>query len=163
MYINSTLYARISPQWFCRLGRLWPNVSWQVASCELVSEKAPTLCLVGGIVSPLWLHWVKGVRMSRCNLPPALLEKWLGYFTCHCGNTGVEQTQNKSHHTKFTLGKKISPLLLPGFKLAIFQSRVWRSCQQAIAAPCVDMMDTQMTKTNEKTEPSVDSLQNKKI
>ena len=26
---------------------------------------------------------------------------------CHCGNTGVEQTLNKSQHTKFTLEKKI--------------------------------------------------------
>ena len=54
---------------------------------------------------------------------------------CHCGNMKVEQTLNKSQHTKLTLEKKILPLLLPGFKLATFQSRVWRSYQQAIRAP----------------------------
>ena len=35
-YINSTLYARISPQWLSELRRLWPNVPSQVA-CKLVS------------------------------------------------------------------------------------------------------------------------------
>ena len=28
------------------------------------------------------------VCVFRCNLPPSLLAKWLGSFTCHCGNTG---------------------------------------------------------------------------
>ena len=32
---NSTLYARISPQWLSKLRQLWLNVPWQV--CELVS------------------------------------------------------------------------------------------------------------------------------
>ena len=32
---NSTLYARISPQWFSELRWLWPSVPWYVA-CELV-------------------------------------------------------------------------------------------------------------------------------
>ena len=52
----------------------------------------------------------------------------------HCGNTWVEQTHNKSQHTKLTLEKKILSLLLPGFKLATFRSRVWCSNQQAIPA-----------------------------
>ena len=26
-----------------------------------------------------------------CNLPPALLAEWPGFFTCYCGNTGVER------------------------------------------------------------------------
>ena len=26
---------------------------------------------------------------------------------CHCGNTGVEHTPNKSQHTKLTLEKKV--------------------------------------------------------
>ena len=30
-----------------------------------------------------------------------------GSFTCHCGNTGVERTPNKSQHTKLTLKTKI--------------------------------------------------------
>ena len=28
--------------------------------------------------------------MFSCNLPPALLAEWPGYFTCYCSNTGVE-------------------------------------------------------------------------
>ena len=59
---------------------------------------------------------------------------WLGSFTCHCGNTGVEQTPNKSQHTKLTLEKKIHPPLLPGFELATFRLRVRRSNQRAIPA-----------------------------
>ena len=49
------------------------------------------------------------------------------FFTCHCSNTGVEQASNKSQHTKLTLEKIIIPLLLLGFKLATFRSRVWHS------------------------------------
>ena len=62
-----------------------------------------------------------------------------GIFTCHCGNTGVERTPNKSQHTKLTLEKKIVPPLLPGFELATFRSRVRRSNQQAIPAPELDL------------------------
>ena len=29
--------------------------------------------------------------MFSCNLPPALLAEWPGFFTCYCGNTGVER------------------------------------------------------------------------
>ena len=50
---------------------------------------------------------------------------------CHCGNTGVEQTQNKSQHTKSTLDTKKAR---PGFELITFQSWVRRSYQQAIPA-----------------------------
>ena len=127
----SILYARISPQWFSELRWLWLNVPWQVAH-ELNYRQVPTLCLDSSIVSPLRLHWVKGVCMFKCNLPPALLAEWPRSFTCHCGNTGMERTLNKSQHTKLTLEKKILPLLLPGFELATFQSWVQRSYQQAI-------------------------------
>ena len=48
--------------------------------------------------------------------------------------TGMDQTLNKSLHTKLTLEKKILPPLLPGFELATFWSRVWRSHRQAIPA-----------------------------
>ena len=51
--------------------------------------------------------------------------EWPESFTCHCGNTGVEWTPNKSQHTKWTLEKNILPLLLPGFELATFRSWVW--------------------------------------
>ena len=81
----------------------------------------PTPCLDSGIVSPLWLHSVNGVCVFRCNLPPALLAE------CHCNNTGVEQTPNKSQHTKLTLEKKITPPLLPRFKLTTFRSWVRRT------------------------------------
>ena len=37
---------------------------------------------------------------------------------------GVEQTLNKSQHTKLTVEKKILPPLLPGFELATFRSPV---------------------------------------
>ena len=40
-------------------------------------------------VSPLWLHWVKGVCVFGCNLPPALFAELWGSFTCHCCNTVV--------------------------------------------------------------------------
>ena len=50
--------------------------------------------------------------MLRWNKPPAPLAECLGSFTCHCGNTGVEWTLNKSQHTKLTLEKKILLLLL---------------------------------------------------
>ena len=52
---------------------------------------------------------VKGVCVFMCKLPPAVFAEWPGPFTCHCGNTGVERTQNKSQHTKLTLEKKILP------------------------------------------------------
>ena len=50
-----------------------------------------------------------------------------GFFTCHCSNTGVERTPNKSQHAKLTLEKKFLPPLLPEFELATFRSRVRRS------------------------------------
>ena len=82
---------------------------------------------------PLYLFWVTGVRVFRCNLPPALLAEWPGSFTCHCTNMGVERTPSKSQHTKLTLEKKSFPPLLPGFELATFRSRVQRSHQQAMS------------------------------
>ena len=41
--------------------------------------------------------------MFRCNQLLALLAEWPGSFTCHCDNTRVERTPNKSQHTKFIL------------------------------------------------------------
>ena len=55
-----------------------------------------------------------------------------GSLTCHCGNTGVERTPNKSQHTKLTLEKKIFPPLLPGFELATLRLLDQPSYQQAI-------------------------------
>ena len=87
------------------------------------------------IVSPLWLRQVKDVCVFWCNLPTALLAEWLGSFTCHCGNKGVERTPNESQHTKLTLKKKILPPLLLWFELTTFWSQVRHSNQQAIPAP----------------------------
>ena len=80
--------------------------------------------------SPFRLCWAKDACVFRCNLPPALLAEWQGSFTCHCGNTGLERTPNKSQHTKLTLEKKILPPLLPGFELVTRQSRVRRSTNE---------------------------------
>ena len=125
----ASLYARNSPHWLSRLRRLWPSVQLRVNSFP---DKVPTQCLDNGIVSPLRLRWVKSVCVFRCNLPPALLAEWPGSFSCHCGNMWVKRTPNKNQHTKLTLEKKI---LLPRFELAIFQSRVRRTNQQAIKPP----------------------------
>ena len=76
---------------------------------------------------PPTLRLVKGVCVFRCNLPPALFAKWPGSFTCHCGNTGMERTPNKSQHTKLPLEKKILPPLLPRLELATFRRRVQHS------------------------------------
>ena len=84
--------------------------------------------------------------MFRCNLPPALLAEWPGSFTCHCSNTGVERTPNKSQHRKLTLEKKILLPFLPGFDRAIFRSRVRRSYPQAIPAS-LDAATYKMTET----------------
>ena len=107
-------------------------VKSSLTSCQLAHFCIGSQTMPGLQHSPPWLHRVMGVCMCRCNLPPALLAEWPGSFTCHCGNTGVEQTSNKSQHKKLTLEKKILPLLLPSFKLATFQSRAWCSYQQAI-------------------------------
>ena len=151
MHSNFTLQARISPQWHSELRRLWPNVPWQVA-CELVSGQIPTLWLDSDKVSPLQLRWVKGVCVFRCNLPPALLTEWPGSFTCHCQNTGVERTLNKSQRTKLTLEKKILPPLQSWFELATFQSQVQRSYQQAFPGPRRQRITVENIKTGVKTE-----------
>ena len=127
---SSALYARISPQWLSQLRLLWP-----MFPDKLRVSSFPTLCMGSGIVSPLRFHWVKGVYVFRCNMPPALLAEQPGSFTCHCGNTGVERTPIKSQHTKLILGQKSLPPLLPGFELETFRSRVRRFYQQAIPAP----------------------------
>ena len=86
------------------------------------------------IVSPLRLRWVENVRVFRCKLPPAHLAEWPGYFTCYCGDTGVERTPNKSQHTQLTMEKKILHSFLPRLELATFRSRVRRSYRQAFTA-----------------------------
>ena len=81
--------------------------------------------------------------MFSCNLPPAILAEWPGYFTCYCGTVtrGWNEYQNKSQHRKSTLEKKILPRLLQGFEPATFQSRVRRSNHWAIPAPLKRSLD----------------------
>ena len=74
----------------------------------------PMLCLDSSIVSPLWLHWAKGARMYRCNLPPAFLVEWPGSFMCHCSNTGMERTPNKESAHKVDSGEENSPTASAG-------------------------------------------------
>ena len=111
---------------------------------KVFSRKVPTLCLDSGIVSPLRLCWVKSVCVFRCNQPPALLAEWPGSFRCHCGNTWVERTPNKSQHTNLILEEKILLLVLPGFKLTTFRSQIWGCYQQAILA--IKMTFTELIK-----------------
>ena len=73
--------------------------------------------------------------MFSCNLPPALLAEWPGFFTCYCGNTGGNGYRNKSQHRKSTLEKEILPPFQQGFEPATFQSRVQCSNHWAIPAP----------------------------
>ena len=84
-------------------GRVFPD-ELRVSSFP---ERFPPLCLHSGIANPLGLRWVNGVCVFRCNLPRALLAEWPGSFTCHCGNTRVERTPNKSNLST------TSPALLP--------------------------------------------------
>ena len=118
----------------------------------------PTLCLDSGIVSPLWLHWVNGVCVFKCNLPPALLAEWLGSFTSHCGNTGMERTLNKSQYTKLTLEKKILLPHLPGFELTTFRSWVQCSYQQAVLDPIFFLRISMETTPSPRTIPVLKPL-----
>ena len=105
----------------------------------------PTLCRDSGLVSPFQLRWVKGVCVFRCNLPSVLLAEWPGFLTCHCGNTGVERTPNKSQHTKLTLEKTILLPLLPGFELATFRSGGRRFTVRISRLPNVTSSQTGMS------------------
>ena len=79
------------------------------------------------------LQFLQNDRLFVC-LFVCLFVDFVFVFTCHCGYTGAERTSNKSQHTKLNLEKKFLPLLLQGFELATFRSRVKRSYQQAVSA-----------------------------
>ena len=147
----------------CNLHPLLRPGSVQWLSETTVTECSLTICvwarfLIGSHTlpgqrhsRPLRLRWVKGICVFRFNLPSALLAECPGSFTCHCGNTGVERTPNKSQHTRLTLEKKILPPLLPVLELTTFRSRVRRSNQQA--TPAVKKHDVEWTgnrKINDK-------------
>ena len=73
---------------------------------------------------------------SFCNLQPALLAHWPGSFVCHCNNTWVEWTLNKtkSQHRKLTLEKKkISHCSCQGLNPWLW---IHRSTNWAISTSC---------------------------
>ena len=126
------LFMPESPQWLSEIRRLWSSVP-RGAACELVPWQVPTLSLDSGRVSPLRLCWVKGVSVFRCNLPPALLAKWPGSFTCHCGYTEVgRDTEQKSAH-KVDSGEGNSPAGVRTRNLSITSPALY---QQAIPTRC---------------------------
>ena len=60
-----------------------------------------------------------GSRVYSCLDVTCYLHFWQndrGYFTCHCGNTGVERTPNKSQHTKVNPGEEKSPAAPAGIR-----------------------------------------------
>ena len=81
MHTNSTLWARISPQWLSKLRWPWWSIPWPVL-CKLISLISHLT--IDSIVSPVWLHWVKGEACLGVNLPPALFQEWLSFFLCVC-------------------------------------------------------------------------------
>ena len=113
----------------------FPSVWWHFPRVQEFWENVQQFIPLQHVFFIFYFHWVKGLYVCRCNLPPALLAEWLGSFTCHCSNTGVGQTPNKSQHTKLTLDKKILPPLLPGFEFATFRLQVQRFNQQVTPAP----------------------------
>ena len=120
------------------------------------------------LMSCVWAHFLIGSHImpgqQHSQPTPTSLAKgcmcvveWPGSnsFMCHCDNMGVEQTLNKSQHTKLTLEKKFLPSVLLGFELTTFKSRVWCSTNelfwlvlvkgtqvQLIARSCADMSNT---------------------
>ena len=85
---------------------LYPRISQSTVAQR--AETTVSECFLTNCVSsfpdmfPHRLRWVKGVCAFRCNLPPALFGRMTVFFTCHCGNTRVERTPNKSQHIKLT-------------------------------------------------------------
>ena len=79
------------------------------------------------MVSPLRPRRVKGVSVFYVYPATCILGRMTASFTCHCDNTGVERTPNKSQHRNLTVEKKALPPLLPGLELTTFRSQVGRS------------------------------------
>ena len=123
-HTTSTLYAKL-----VHSGSVsWENCGmWSLMSCMWTRfpDRFPHCAWTA--VSLLRLHWVKGVYMFRCNLPPALLAAWPEVFYMSLRKHGVEQIPNKGQHRKLTPEKKILPWLLLGFELTNFSSQARRS------------------------------------
>ena len=63
---------------------LVPHETAAISACSVYTIQPQTLSLHAK-------SHKSGACMFSCNLPPALLVKWPGSFTCYCGNTGIEQ------------------------------------------------------------------------
>lgn len=108
----------ISPQWLSDLRRLWTSVPRRVA-WKLVSLIAP-YTMPGQGSQPK--SDIVGFKVYACLVVTCHLHFWqndcgsssffcfvlfLFLFTCHCGDTGVDRTLNKSQHRKLTRENKI--------------------------------------------------------
>ena len=67
-------------------------LAWRV-SHETAAISAQILCTPYNHAPRHFMqsHIRKALCVFSCNLPPALLAKWPGSFTCYCSNTGVER------------------------------------------------------------------------
>ena len=91
----------------------WDDCGWVIPDklpYKLVCWQVPILCLDSGIVSQIWLHWVKSVCVFRWNLPPALLAEWPGSFTCYFSNMEVDRQRIRVSAQSQLWIKKILPL-----------------------------------------------------
>ena len=64
---------------------------FSLTSCMRAHSQLGFHSLGSGVVSPLQLHWVMGVCVFGCNLPPALLAGWQGLLCA----TAVTQGWNR--------------------------------------------------------------------
>ena len=107
---SRTLIPHFRPGFVYSGSASWDDCGqFSLTSCLWAHFQIGSHTMPGQPHSPFRLLWVKGVCMFRCNLPPALLAEWPGSLTCHCGYTGVEQTPNKSQHTKLNSWEENSP------------------------------------------------------
>ena len=127
-WISSTqsyTFHRILP-WQSRTwqGQAVPTLTISTEFCHGCRQvSADKLCEMDSMVSPLWL---KGACMSNCNLPPALLAKWLGSLTWCCSNMGWNRHWNKSPHKR---REKFSGCFSRDSHLT-FHSQVWHSTNE---------------------------------
>ena len=80
------------------------NIHWSAVLTALAWLVHGMFCIHHTTIKP---H-TKGTYMFSCNLPPAPLAEWPGYFMCYCSNTGVEwilkwaSTENWPWRRKFS-------------------------------------------------------------
>ena len=62
------------------------------------------------------INIIIGVCVFNSNLPPALLAEWPGFFTCYCGNTGLERIPKWESAQKVDPGEENSPAVPAGIR-----------------------------------------------